>query len=64
MAAGLGADVTICDISLPVLRHCAETMPRNVKTLYSSRHNIEEELPSTDLVVGSVLIPGAKALIS
>lgn len=61
MAAGLGADVTICDISLPVLRHCAETMPRNVKTLYSSRHNIEEELPSTDLVVGSVLIPGAKA---
>lgn len=61
MAAGLGADVTICDISLPVLRHCAETMPKNVKTLYSSRHNIEEELPHTDLVIGSVLIPGAKA---
>ncbi|MBP3298287.1 MAG: alanine dehydrogenase [Muribaculaceae bacterium] len=61
MAAGLGADVTICDISLPVLRHCAETMPKNVKTLFSSRHNIEQELPDTDLVVGSVLIPGAKA---
>lgn len=61
MAAGLGADVTICDISLPVLRHCAEVMPRNVKTLFSSRHNIEQELPTTDLVVGSVLIPGAKA---
>ncbi len=61
MAAGLGADVTICDISLPVLRHCAEVMPKNVKTLFSSRHNIELELPSTDLVVGSVLIPGAKA---
>ena len=61
MAAGLGADVTICDISLPTLRHCAETMPRNVKTLYSSRHNIESELPDTDLVIGSVLIPGAKA---
>lgn len=61
MAAGLGADVTITDISLPTLRHCAETMPRNVKTLYSSRHNIEEELPTTDLVIGSVLVPGAKA---
>lgn len=60
MAAGLGADVTITDISLPTLRHCAEVMPKNVKTLYSSRHNIEQELPSTDLVIGSVLVPGAK----
>lgn len=60
MAAGLGADVTITDISLPTLRHCAEVMPKNVKTLYSSRHNIEEELPHTDLVIGSVLVPGAK----
>ncbi len=60
MAAGLGADVTITDISLPVLRHCAEVMPKNVKTLYSSTHNIEQELPTTDLVIGSVLIPGAK----
>jgi alanine dehydrogenase len=60
MAAGLGADVTITDISLPTLRHCAETMPKNVKTLYSSAHNIESELPDTDLVIGSVLIPGAK----
>lgn len=61
MAAGLGADVTICDISLPTLRHVAEVMPKNVKTLYSSRHNIEQELPTSDLLVGSVLIPGAKA---
>lgn len=61
MAAGLGADVTITDISLPVLRHLSEVMPANVKTLYSSRHNIEAELRTTDLVVGSVLIPGAKA---
>lgn len=61
MAAGLGADVTIADINLDVLRHCAETMPKNVKTLYSSRHNIEQELPDTDLVIGSVLVPGAKA---
>lgn len=61
MAAGLGADVTIADISLPVLRHVADVMPKNVKTLFSSRHNIEAELPTTDLVIGSVLIPGAKA---
>ena len=61
MAAGLGADVTITDISLPTLRHCADVMPKNVKTLFSSQHNIEMELPSTDLVIGSVLVPGAKA---
>lgn len=61
MAAGLGADVTITDISLNTLRHVAEVMPKNVKTLYSTRHNIESELPTTDLVIGSVLIPGAKA---
>ncbi|MDE6099377.1 MAG: alanine dehydrogenase [Muribaculaceae bacterium] len=61
MAAGLGCDVTITDISLPTLRYVADTMPDNVKTLFSSRHNIENELPSTDLVIGSVLIPGAKA---
>lgn len=60
MAAGLGADVTICDISLPTLRHCDEVMPKNVKTLFSSQNNIENELPTTDLVIGSVLIPGAK----
>lgn len=61
MAAGLGADVTIADINLNTLRHCAEVMPKNVKTLFSSSHNIELELPDTDLVIGSVLVPGAKA---
>ena len=61
MAAGLGADVTICDISLPRLRHLAEFMPKNVKTMFSSTYNIEQELPTTDLVIGAVLIPGAKA---
>lgn len=61
IAAGMGADVTITDISLPTLRQLAATMPANVKTLYSSRHNIEAELPVTDAVIGSVLIPGAKA---
>lgn len=61
MAAGLGADVTIADISLPTLRHLSDVMPKNVKTLYSSTHNIEQELQSADLVVGAVLIPGALA---
>lgn len=61
MAAGMGADVTIADISLPRLRYLDEVMPANVKTLYSSTHNVETELPVTDLVVGAVLIPGAKA---
>ena len=61
MAVGMGADVTLCDISLPRLRYLSEVMPRNVKTLFSSTHNIEQELPTTDLVIGAVLIPGAKA---
>jgi alanine dehydrogenase len=61
VAAGMGADVTITDISLPRLRYLNEVMPANVKTLYSSTHNIEEELPSTDVVIGSVLVTGAKA---
>ena len=61
MAAGLGADVTICDISLPRLTYLADVMPRNVKTLMSSEYNIREELRHADLVIGSVLIPGAKA---
>ena len=61
MATGMGADVTIADISLPRLRHLEEVMPANVRTLYSSTHNIETELPATDLVIGAVLIPGAKA---
>ena len=61
MAAGLGADVTICDVSLPRLAYLTDVMPKNVKTLMSSEYNIREELKSADLVVGSVLIPGAKA---
>jgi len=61
MAAGLGARVTIADISLPRLRYLSEIMPANVDTLMSSQHNIEELLPHIDLVIGAVLIPGAKA---
>lgn len=60
MAAGLGAEVTITDINLDRLRYLSEIMPKNVKTLYSSEHNIRTELPTTDLVIGSVLIPGDK----
>jgi alanine dehydrogenase len=58
VAAGMGADVTITDISLPRLKRLAADMPANVHTLYSSEHNIRQELPSTDIVIGSVLIPG------
>lgn len=59
-AAGMGADVTITDISLPRLRQLDIETPANVHTLYSSEHNIREQLPTVDVVVGSVLIPGAK----
>ena len=61
MAAGLGARVTIMDISLSRLRYLSEIMPANVDTMMSSRYNIEHMLPSLDLVIGAVLIPGAKA---
>ena len=61
IAAGAGADVTICDISVPRLTYLADVMPRNVKTLMSNEYNIRQELRDTDLVIGSVLIPGAKA---
>ena len=61
IAAGMGADVTITDLSLSRLRHIDEIKPANIKTLYSSEFNIRAELPTTDLVVGAVLIPGAKA---
>jgi len=56
-AAGTGADVTICDISLQRLTYLADVMPKNVKTLMSSEYNIREELKHADLVIGSVLIP-------
>lgn len=61
VAAGLGATVVVADVSLPLLRELSLTMPANVSTLYSNRHNIEHELPDTDVVIGSVLVPGDKA---
>ena len=60
MAAGLGADVTIADISLPRLRQLDIETPANVHTLYSSEHNIRQQLPTVDIIVGSVLVPGDK----
>ena len=60
MAAGMGAEVMITDINLARLRYLSEVLPKNVKTLYSSAHNIRMELPTVDLVIGSVLIPRDK----
>jgi len=61
MAAGLGAKVTILDINLPRLRYLADVMPANVFTQYSNEYNIREHIAKSDLIVGAVLIPGAKA---
>lgn len=61
MAAGLGAHVTLLDISLDRLRYLSDVLPPNVDLLYSNRHNILEQLRKADLVIGAVLLPGAKA---
>lgn len=61
MAAGMGAEVYITDISLPRLRQLDAELPANVHTLYSTEHNIRKELKDVDIVVGSVLVPGDKA---
>lgn len=61
MAAGLGAQVTILDVSLPRLRALSDIMPANVTTLYSNEYNIRRLIGTHDLIVGAVLIPGAKA---
>jgi alanine dehydrogenase len=61
MAAGLGADVTIMDVSLPRMRYLADVMPANVKTMMSNEYNVRKLIKNHDLIVGAVLIPGAKA---
>jgi alanine dehydrogenase len=61
MAAGLGASVTILDISLSRLRYLADIMPPNVTTEYSNEDNIRRLIKTHDLIIGAVLIPGAKA---
>jgi alanine dehydrogenase len=61
MAAGLGADVTIMDISLKRLRYLDDIMPANVKTMMSNEYNIRAQVRFSDLIIGAVLIPGSKA---
>lgn len=61
MAAGLGAHVTLLDVSLDRLRYLSDVLPPNVELLYSNRHNILDQLKRADLVIGAVLLPGAKA---
>ncbi len=61
MAAGLGAFVVIMDVSLPRLRHLSDIMPPNVNTVMSNDFNIRRYIKHMDLIIGAVLIPGAKA---
>jgi alanine dehydrogenase len=61
VAAGLGANVILLDINLDRLRYLDDIMPPNVTTLYSDRHNILNSLVNADLLIGAVLIPGARA---
>jgi alanine dehydrogenase len=60
-AAGLGANVVLMDVNLDRLRYIDDVMPPNVTTLYSDRHNILDSIVTADLLIGAVLIPGAKA---
>ncbi len=61
VAAGLGADVVLMDINLERLRYLNDVMPANVRTIFSDPHTIAETISEADLVIGAVLIPGAKA---
>ena len=61
MAAGLGARVTILDIDLDRMRYLDDIMPGNVTLMYSNPQNMRESLRSTDLLIGAVLLTGAKA---
>src|SRR2546430_1269865 len=61
VAAGLGANVMLMDVNLDRLRYLDDVMPANVHTLYSDAHTVREQIRQADLVVGAVLIPGAKA---
>jgi alanine dehydrogenase len=61
MAAGLGAMVTILDVNLTRLRYLSDVMPANVNTEFSNEYNIRRLIQTHDLIVGAVLLPGAKA---
>jgi alanine dehydrogenase len=60
VAMGMGADVTVMDINIDRLRYLDEIWGNRIRTLYSSKHNIEEAVCHADLVIGAVLLPGAK----
>jgi alanine dehydrogenase len=61
IAAGFNADIAILDINMDRLRYLDDIMPPNVNCLFSDRHTVREQLGKADLVIGAVLIPGAKA---
>lgn len=61
VAAGFGANIGLLDVQMDRLRYLDDIMPSNVTTLFSDRHTIREQLKRADLVIGSVLVPGAKA---
>ena len=61
VAAGFGANIGLLDINMDRLRYLDDIMPANVTVLFSDRHIIREQLKRADLVIGSVLVPGAKA---
>jgi alanine dehydrogenase len=61
IAAGFGSDVAILDVNMDRLRYLDDIMPPNVDCLFSDRHTVREQLTRADLVIGAVLIPGAKA---
>lgn len=61
MAAGLGAQVTIMDIDMKKLRYANDVMPNNVITEFSNEYNIRKHIKDTDLIIGGVLLKGAKA---
>jgi len=61
IAAGFQADVVLLDVNVERLRYLDDIMPPNVNTLFSDRHNIREQLRKADLIIGGVLIPGARA---
>ncbi len=61
IASGMGADVVILDIDLDQMRHLEDVMADNVTTIYSDPHAIRKYLAWADLVIGAVLLPGAKA---
>lgn len=61
VAAGFGANIGLLDVNVDRLRYLDDIMPHNVTTLFSDRHTVREQLKRADLVIGSVLVPGAKA---